>query len=61
MYKEEVDIILGSTWMETLKTFILDMKKRFLTFCYEKKKITLHNFSMTSNLETPSSKDFKHV
>ena len=35
------DIILGVPWMETLGTFILNTKKRFLTFsCKKKDNIT---------------------
>jgi hypothetical protein len=51
-----IDIILGSTWMETLGTFILNMKKKFLTFSYKKKKITLQDFTMKSCSEAPSSR-----
>jgi hypothetical protein len=58
MFSGGSDIILGLDWMETLGSLILNVKKMFLTFCYKKKKITLQDFSMTSELKTPSSKDF---
>jgi hypothetical protein len=47
--------------METLETFILNMKKKFLTFSYENKKITLRDFTMKSCSKAPSSKDLKDV
>lgn len=37
------------------------MKKRFLKFRYKKKKITLQDLSMTSNLEAPSPNNFKDI
>jgi hypothetical protein len=49
MYREGVNIILGSPWIETLGTFILNMKKKFLSFSYKKKKITLQDVTMKSN------------
>ena len=59
IYLNEVDIILGSSWMETLGTFILNMKKKFLTFSYKKKKITLHDSTWKSDLVT--SEDLKNI
>ena len=35
------DLILGSPWIETLGTFILNAEKKFMTFPYKNKKITL--------------------
>lgn len=51
------DIILGSPWMESLGSFILNMKKKFLTFSYRKKKITLQTITLNSDSVTP--KDFQ--
>jgi hypothetical protein len=41
MYQGSVDIILGSTWVDTLGTFMFNTKRKFLTFSYKKKKFTL--------------------
>jgi hypothetical protein len=41
MYQGSVDIILGSTWVDTLGTFIFNTRRKFLTFSYKKKKFTL--------------------
>jgi hypothetical protein len=38
---EDVDIVLGFDWMETLGTFFLNAQNKFLTFFYKKKRITL--------------------
>jgi len=38
LWNDQGDIILGSPWMETVDSFILNMKKKFLTFSYKKKK-----------------------
>jgi hypothetical protein len=48
IYFNNIDIILGSNWMETLGTFILNIKKKFLTISYEEKKITLQDFIVES-------------
>jgi len=42
------DIILASPWMETLGSFILNMKT-FLTFSYKKKKVTLQDVNLDSD------------
>ena len=47
------DIELGSPWMETLGSVILNTKKKFLTFSYKKKKITLQNVNLKPNSVTP--------
>lgn len=59
MYKKDVDMILGSTWMQTLGTFILNMKKKFLTLPY--KEITLQDFTMKPCLEAPSLEALKDI
>jgi hypothetical protein len=61
MYKKEVDIIFGSTWLETLGNFILNMGNFFLTFFYKKKKITLQDIRMKSCSTAPSSEDLKDI
>ena len=47
------DIVLGSPWMETLGSVILNTKKKFLTFTYKKKKITLQDVNLKPNSVTP--------
>jgi len=39
--------------METLGSFILNTKKKFLTFSYRKKKITLQDVTLKPNSVTP--------
>ena len=55
------DIILSSPWMDKMGTIILNMKKKFLTIRYKKKKITLQDFSILSDSKAPSSEDFKDI
>ena len=43
------DIELGSPWMETLGSLILNTKNKFLTFSYKKKKITLQDVNLKLN------------
>jgi hypothetical protein len=47
--------------MEALSTFILNMKKKFLTFCYKKKNIALQDVRMKLDFEAPSLVDFKDI
>jgi hypothetical protein len=61
MYQGDVDIILSSTWVDTLGTFIFNTRRKFLTFSYKKKKITLQDVTMKSISEAPSLKDLKDI
>jgi hypothetical protein len=61
MYQDIVDIILGSTWVDILGTFVLNTRKKFLTFFYKKKKITIQDVTMKSISEAPSSEDLKDI
>jgi hypothetical protein len=61
IYEDNVDIILGSTWVDTLGTFIFNTRRKFLTFSYKKKKITLQDATMKSISEAPSSEDLKDI
>ena len=58
IYLNAVDIILGSPSMETLGTFILNTKK-FLTFSYKKKNITVQD--STWNSDPVTSEDLKYI
>jgi hypothetical protein len=53
MYQDTVDIILGSTWVDTLGSFIFNTRKKFLTFSCKKKKITLQDVTMKSATKAP--------
>jgi hypothetical protein len=61
MYQDSVDIILGSTWVDILGTFVFNTRRKFLTFSYKNKKITLQDITMKSISEAPSSKDLKDI
>jgi hypothetical protein len=61
IYEDNVDIILGSTWVDTLGTFIFNTRRKFLIFSYKKKKITLQDVTMKSISEAPSSEDLKDI
>jgi hypothetical protein len=61
MYQGSVDIILGSTWVDTLGTVIFNTRRKFLTFSYKKKKFTLQDAIMKSISEAPSSEDLKDI
>jgi hypothetical protein len=61
MFQEEIDIILGLHWLTKLGTFILNTEKKFVTFPYKKKMMTLQDITMRSKSITPSSKDFKDI
>jgi len=41
LFCENSDIIMGSPWMESLGSFILNTKNKFSTFSYKNKNITL--------------------
>ena len=57
MYKEEVDIIIGLPWFKSLGTFILNMEKKFMTFPYKEKMITLQD----TTLELVTLEDFNNI
>jgi len=54
---DNIDKILGVTWMEMLGTFSLNLKKKYLPFWHNKSKIALNVFTIKSCLEVTSSKD----
>ena len=54
LWSSDGDLIFGLPWIETLGTFILNVEKKFLTFPYKKKKITLQEINMKSKLEVAS-------
>ena len=60
IYEKEVYMILGSTWLDTLGSLILNFEKKFLMFSYKKKKITLHDISVKSD-SVSTSKDLDRI
>jgi hypothetical protein len=59
MYQEEVDIIIGLPWFKSLGTFILNMEKKFVTFPYKEKMITLQE--TTSEPDSVTPEDFNDI
>jgi hypothetical protein len=59
MYQEEVDIVIGLPWFKSLGTFILNMEKKFVTFPYKEKMITLQD--TTSEPEFVKAEDFNDI
>jgi hypothetical protein len=43
----DVDVILGYPWMESIGTINVNVQKKFLNIWYKKKKITLQDISLT--------------
>ena len=41
-----VDIMLGSNWLEILGTFIVNAKRKYMTFFHGKSEITIHYLSL---------------
>jgi hypothetical protein len=46
MDMDEVDIILGYLWTESVGTININVQKKFLKLWYKKKKITLQDVSL---------------
>ena len=61
LWSSNGDLALGLPWLKTLGTFILNAEKKFMTFPYKKKKITLQDIRMKSESEAASSEDFKEI
>jgi hypothetical protein len=59
MYQEEVDIVIGLPWFKSLGSFILNMEKKFVTFSYKEKMITLQD--TTSEPEFVKPEDFNNI
>jgi hypothetical protein len=57
MYREEIDIIIGLPWFKSLCTFILNMEKKFVTFPYKEKMITLQD----TKSELVTLEDFNNI
>ena len=47
MDMDEVDIVLGYPWIESVGTININVKNKFLKLWYKKKKITLHDLSLS--------------
>jgi hypothetical protein len=59
MYQEEVDIVIGLPWFKSLGTFILNIEKKFVTFPYKEKMITLQD--TTSEPDSVTPEDFNDI
>ena len=46
MDMDEVDIVLGYTWIESVGTININVKNKFLKLWYKKNKITLQDVSL---------------
>jgi hypothetical protein len=46
MEMDEVDIVLGYPWIESMGTININVQKKFLNLWYKKKKITLKDVSL---------------
>jgi hypothetical protein len=46
MDMDEVDIVLGYPWIESVSTLNINVQKKFLKLWYKKKKITLQDVSL---------------
>jgi hypothetical protein len=44
---DDVDIVLGYPWMDSVGTVNINVQKKFLKLWYKKKKITLHDVSLS--------------
>jgi hypothetical protein len=44
---DEVDIVLGYPWIESVGTININVKNKFLKLWYKKKKITLQDVSLS--------------
>jgi hypothetical protein len=47
MDMDEVDIVLGYPWIESVGTININIQKKFLKLWYKKKKITLQDVSLS--------------
>jgi hypothetical protein len=47
MDMDEVDIVLGYPWIESMGTININVKNKFLMLWYKKKKITLQDVSLS--------------
>ena len=59
--QDKDDIILGSTWLDTLGTFMFYTRKIFLTFPYKNKKVTFKDVTMKSIWGVVSIEDVKDI
>jgi hypothetical protein len=59
MYQEEVDIVIGLPWFKSPGTYILNIEKKFVTFPYKEKMITLQD--TTSEPDSVTLEDFNDI
>ena len=48
---DNMDVVLGYTWMKSMGTININVQKKFLKLWYKKKKITLHDISINKQVD----------
>ena len=56
IYMDDVDVVLGYPWMDSIDTFNINLQKKFLKLWYKKKKITLQDISLSKQEEVSTRK-----
>jgi hypothetical protein len=56
---QEVDIVIRLPWFKSLGTFILNTEKKFVTFPYKEKMVTLQDTTSEPDFVTPE--DFNDI
>ena len=49
---DNMDVVLGYPWMESVGTININVQKKFLKLWYKKKKITLQDISINKQIES---------
>ena len=49
---DNMDVVLGYPWMESVGTININVQKKFLKLWYKKKKITLQDISINKQVES---------
>ena len=55
---DDVDVVLGYPWMDSIGTVNINLQKKFLKLWYRKKKITLQDISLSKQEEESTRKLF---
>ena len=49
---DNIDVVLGYPWMESMGTININVQKKFLKLWYKKKKITLQDISLNKQVDS---------
>ena len=49
---DNMDVVLGYPWMESMRTININVQKQFLKLWYKKNKITLQDISISEQVES---------